>query len=103
MKDRGREKEEDTKLLPPYLRHALLAFNHVSVYVLQSVHLLCTKPKHDTVAIPCDPSSLRIKLVHVGGVATLTIHHGYAAALCRPRAWVHQVLPGLLLRGFEQS
>ena len=65
-----------------------------------------TKPRHDTQALPCDSSSLSVKSVHVGGIVTLTIHHGYAAA----QTWTQQVnvregdlrFKGLL-RGFEQS
>lgn len=90
IKDYGCEREADMKLLPPILCHALLALNHMSVYVSQSVHLLFTKPKHDTEAIPCDQSSLSVKLVHVGGMVTLAIHHDCAAALCQTSAWVHQ-------------
>lgn len=74
-------KEDDVKPVPPFLCHALLPFNHASVYVFQSVLLLFTEPKHDTQAIHCDPSSLSVKLVRVAWTVTLTIHHVYPATL----------------------
>lgn len=81
IKGRGVWKEDDVKPVPPFLCHALLPFNHASVYVFQSVLLLFTEPKHDTQAIHCDPSSLSVKLVRVAWTVTLTIHHVYPATL----------------------
>lgn len=57
--------------------HAMPDLKHVSVCRAFSVCLLFTEPKYDTEASPRDPSSLHVSPVHVVGVVTLAIHHGY--------------------------
>lgn len=53
----------------------------------QSVHL----PNDATEVFPRDQSSLSVELVHVCGMVTRTIHHGYAAAKCQTSVRMNQV------------